>query len=56
MGWRTNLFSALIGLTAIGMTIFTIYPAPPYSPILFQWKEQGNYLKYKDFNIFYISK
>lgn len=56
MGWKTNLISSLIAIIALVMTIFTNYPAPPYSPILFQWKDQGHYLKYKDYNIFYIGK
>lgn len=54
MGWKTNVLSGLVVTVAVVLTIFTNYPAPPYSPILFQWKDQGSYLKYKDYNIFYI--
>jgi len=56
MGWLSTSIGVLIGIIAIGMTIFTNYPAPPYSPILFQWKSQGHYLQYKDYKIFYIDE
>lgn len=56
MGWKTNLISAFVVGLAVFLTIFTNYPAPPYSPILFQWKDQGHQFKYKDYNIFYIGR
>lgn len=56
MGWLMNLVSGLVVFIAVVMTIFTNYPAPPFSPILFQWKDHGRYLTYKDYNIFYKGK
>lgn len=54
MGFWTHVLSVLVIFVAIFMTIFTNYPSPPPSPILYQWRDYGSTFKHKEYDIFYI--
>lgn len=50
-----TLVSILIAACAAAFAIFHTYPAPPKSPLLYQWEKEdgGSYFKFQDYDIFF---
>lgn len=51
-----TLAAVLIAIGAISFGVFHTYPAPPKSPLLYQWHEDGSYFFVDQFEIFYKGK
>ncbi|XP_013780994.1 mesoderm-specific transcript protein-like [Limulus polyphemus] len=49
----STILNVLIGVLAVGAAVFLNYPAPPQSPIVYQWQSPGKFMQYKEKNIFY---
>ncbi|KAL1436075.1 hypothetical protein MTO96_010827 [Rhipicephalus appendiculatus] len=50
-----TLVSIVIAAFAAAFAIFHTYPAPPKSPLLYQWEKEdgGSYFKFQDYDIFF---
>lgn len=53
-----TLVSIVIAAFAAAFAIFHTYPAPPKSPLLYQWEKEdgGSYFKFQDYDIFFKGK
>lgn len=51
-----HFLTTFIVVIAILYAWFCYYPEPPFSPMLYQWKETGQNYSYRDYNIFYFGK
>lgn len=51
-----HFLTTFIVVMAVLYAWFYYYPEPPFSPMLYQWKETGKIYSYRGYNIFYFGK